>query len=171
MELKNVECSQLVRDEITYRKTGETLISILSLDQWAKDKHKFSIFDDNLQSTETGNPTEDLLKITTDNYALSRKASGNKIHNRTTLDEVATTNLYATLALLVEYFATLSPDYSFKHGEAKRTVIATHIEQLGKMKNQGVIIDGLRHKAISLNIKEAFKRLDIKLGKPIRICN
>jgi hypothetical protein len=171
MELKNVEDSQLIRDEKEYKKSGETLISILSLDQWAMDKHRFSIFGDDLQSTESENLIEKFHEITTEKYLSSTKVAGSKIHNRTTLDEVATTNLYATLALLVEDFATLAKDYSFKDGNPKCTVIATHIEQLGKIRNNGKIIEGLQHKAISLNVKEAFKRLDIKLGKPTRILN
>ena len=80
------------------------------------------------------------------------------------LGEIKANNLYITLALLVEDYASICSGYTTAAGDSIEDVIAKQIAIVGKKANKDQYIRGIGSEAIRKNIAEAMKRKAAKLN-------
>lgn len=160
-ELAKDDKSVLRIDKVETEKSGESYLTLSSLDEWAQTKYKFSIFDDGILETEE-NVSKEIVatdKITQQDGLSFEEPINNQqsdidpdgpdeVKNR-----ILVNNIYLTLAFFLEAFSQTLPKYR-KGTEPNCDAIASHFERAAIAANKIFYLYGHR----SENLRKLFRK-------------
>ncbi len=135
--------SELELDEAAEAQTGEIHVKLQSLEKWAHAKYGIDITGDFDKSDQTL-PKREMTE-------------SQKLLQKGWLAPPKAENLFATLAFLVDAFATPGSGYRRSSGEVIESGVAIALAEMAKKANGDIYLAGQRHQAILDRIEHAMR--------------
>ncbi len=145
-ELIKGTVSALRIDQAKTESTGEVYITLKSLDEWAQQNYKISIFDNTISSHLN---ISSVLPHVAKQKAEPTPKGG--------LSRTSAESLYTTFAFMVEAFAKTAPAYRKDDGKLNVDAISKAIENLATEANKGDVLKGQGDQSIKTIIELAMK--------------